>query len=80
MARREVRREAVPVVESPAVSCPEPVQVPAPLVEGGNMISAKAPSVVIIRILKGVCIFQDRCKTRRIPIDSTKPVKIQITQ
>jgi len=44
------------------------------------MISAKAPSVVIIRILKGVCIFQDRCKTRRIPIDSTKPVKIQITQ
>jgi hypothetical protein len=83
MAKREIKRtEDAPVPEVKEAAKPQApavVKIPEAKQEDG-VITVKAPAVVIIRVLKGVCIYQEKFKTRRIPIDSSKPVTVRIAQ
>lgn len=82
MAKREIKRALDTPANSGVIEAERPtaVEVKKSEVKDDGVILVKAPAVVIVRVLKGVCVFQDKFKTRRIPIDTSKPVQIRITQ
>lgn len=92
MAKREIKRaveqtKAEPEVVAPAAAKAEPVKVDLPpqnqarpVVVPSGIITVKAPAIVVVRILKGVCLYQDGVNVRRMPIKSGEPVTITIKQ
>lgn len=56
------------------------VEAPAKAAEPANSVTVKAPAMVVVRVLRGMVLFNDSRRTKRITTDLGKPVTITITQ